>query len=42
MLPADLPPAADLLQVVLSTSQAGIMLLRPMYDAAGTTIIDLA
>ncbi|GAA4041131.1 hypothetical protein GCM10022409_28920 [Hymenobacter glaciei] len=41
-LPADLPPAADLLHAVLSTSQNGIMLLRPVYDAAGTTIIDLA
>ncbi|MET4075985.1 ATP-binding protein [Hymenobacter sp. UYCo722] len=41
-LPADLPPAADLLQTILGTSQNGIMLLRPVYDAAGTTIIDLA
>ena len=41
-LPADLPPAEDLLQAVLSTSQNGIMLLRPVYDAAGSTIVDLA
>ena len=41
-LPADLPSAEDLLQVVLGTSQNGIMLLRPVRDAAGTTIIDLA
>lgn len=41
-LPADLPAAEDLLRVVLDTSQNGIMLLRPVYDAAGTTIIDLA
>ena len=41
ILPADLPAAADLLRVVLSTSQTGIMLLRPVYDAAQTTIIDL-
>jgi two-component system, sensor histidine kinase len=41
-LPADLPSAEDLLQTVLSTSQNGIMMLRPVYDAAGTTIIDLA
>ena len=41
-LPAGLPPAADLLQAVLGTSQNGIMLLRPVYDAAGSTIVDLA
>ena len=41
-LPAGLPSAEDLLQVVLGTSQNGIMLLRPVRDAAGTTIIDLA
>ncbi|MFC6225455.1 PAS domain-containing protein [Hymenobacter artigasi] len=41
-LPADLLSSHDLLQVVLSTSQNGIMLLRPVYDAAGTTIVDLA
>ncbi|GAB3870564.1 hypothetical protein GCM10028824_19340 [Hymenobacter segetis] len=40
--PADLPYSPDLLQVVLNTSQTGFMLLRPVYDAAGTTIIDLA
>jgi PAS domain S-box-containing protein len=42
VFPADLASAAELLQVVLGTSQNGIMLLRPVYDAAGTTIIDLA
>ncbi|MCI1189500.1 PAS domain-containing protein [Hymenobacter sp. DH14] len=41
-LPAGLPPAEDLLQTVLSTSQNGIMLMRPVYDAAGRTIVDLA
>ena len=41
-LPADLPAAEDLLRAVLSTSQTGIMMLRPVYDAAATTIIDLA
>lgn len=41
LLPADLPPADALLQAVLSTSQNGIMLLRPVYDAAGSTIVDL-
>jgi signal transduction histidine kinase len=42
LLPADLPPATGLLQTILDTSPNGIMLLRPVYDAAGTTIVDLA
>ncbi|MBH8568006.1 PAS domain-containing protein [Microvirga sp. STS02] len=42
ILPADLPYSQELLQVVLNTSQTGFMLLRPVYAAAGTTIIDLA
>ena len=42
MLPTNLPYSQDLLEVVLSTCQNGIMLLRPVYDAAGTTIVDLA
>ncbi|GAB3580395.1 PAS domain-containing sensor histidine kinase [Hymenobacter daeguensis] len=41
-LPADLPASEDLLRVLLSISQTGIMALRPVYDAGGTTIIDLA
>ena len=41
LLPADLPPAAGLLHTILDTSPNGIMLLRPVYDAAGTTIVDL-
>ena len=41
LLPADLLSSQDLFQVVLSTSQNGIMLLRPVYDAAGTSIVDL-
>lgn len=41
-LPAGLPTAEALLRVVLSTSQTGIMLLRPVYDAATTAIVDLA
>jgi PAS domain S-box-containing protein len=42
ILPADLPYSQELLQVVLNTSQTGFMLLRPVYDTAGTTIVDLA
>ena len=41
-LRADLPPAESLLQTVLSISQSGVMLLRPVYDAAGAAIADLA
>ena len=41
-LPAGLLSSQDLLQVVLNTSQNGIMLLRPLYDAAGTSLVDLA
>ena len=41
-LPPDLPPPDDLLQVVLAISHAGIMVLRPVYDAAGTEIVDLS
>ena len=41
-LSTGLPPTEDLLQTVLNTSQNGIMLLRPVYDAVGTTIVDLA
>ena len=41
-LPADLPSAEELLRVVLGISQNGIMLLRPVRDATGITIIDLA
>ncbi|GAB2862148.1 PAS domain-containing sensor histidine kinase [Hymenobacter ruber] len=41
-LPADVPYSQELLQVVLNTSQTGFMLLRPVFDAAKTTIIDLA
>ncbi|GAB3855691.1 hypothetical protein GCM10028822_26940 [Hymenobacter terrigena] len=41
-LPADLPYSQDLLQVVLNTSQTGIMLMRPIYDAPGATIVDMA
>ena len=42
ILPVDLPYAPALLQVVLNTSQTGIMLLRPVYEAAGPAIVDLA
>ena len=39
ILPPDLPYSQDLLQVVLNTSQSGFMLLRPVFNAAGTTIL---
>ncbi|MBF9222772.1 PAS domain-containing protein [Hymenobacter ruricola] len=41
-LPPDLPAAEDLLRVLLDISQSGLMLMRPVYDTAGTTIVDLA
>jgi len=41
-LPADLPASQELLEVLLDISQTGIMALRPVYDASGATIIDLA
>ncbi|MBO2009769.1 PAS domain-containing protein [Hymenobacter negativus] len=41
-LPADLPASQELLEVVLNISQTGIMVLRPVYDASGTTIVDMA
>ncbi|MDB5267368.1 MAG: hypothetical protein JWP58_408 [Hymenobacter sp.] len=42
ILPADLPYSQELLQVVLNTSQTGFMLMQPVYDSAGSTIVDLA
>lgn len=42
LLPADLPASEELLRVLLNISQTGLMALRPLYNAAGTTIIDLA
>ncbi|MBJ6110764.1 PAS domain-containing protein [Hymenobacter sp. BT523] len=42
-LPPGLPPAEDLLRVLLDISTSGVLLLRPLYDAAGSgTIVDLA
>ncbi|UOQ97277.1 PAS domain-containing protein [Hymenobacter sp. 5317J-9] len=40
-LPPDLPAPPDLLRVLLDTSLSGVMLMRPVYDAAGTTVVDL-
>jgi PAS domain S-box-containing protein len=39
--PADLPHPEELLRVLLDISQSGVLLLRPVYDADGTTIVDL-
>jgi PAS domain S-box-containing protein len=41
-LPADLPVSQELLAVLFDIVQTGLLVLRPVYDAAGTTIIDLA
>jgi PAS domain S-box-containing protein len=40
-LPADLPASPELLEVLLDIVQTGIMALRPVYDASGSTIVDL-
>jgi PAS domain S-box-containing protein len=40
-LPPDLPASEDLLRVLLNISPTGIMVMRPVYDASGATIIDL-
>jgi PAS domain S-box-containing protein len=40
ILPPDLPAADDLLRTLLNISQSGVMLLRPVYDAAGAAILD--
>ncbi|MDO7846533.1 PAS domain-containing protein [Hymenobacter sp. M29] len=39
-LPPDLPASEDLLRVLLDISQSGVMLMRPVYDAAGTAVAD--
>ncbi|WP_046245863.1 PAS domain-containing protein [Hymenobacter terrenus] len=39
---ADVPASEELLHVLLNVSLTGIMILRPVYDAGGTDIIDLA
>ena len=40
-LSAGLAPSAGLLQVLLNISQSGIMLLGPVFDTDGTTVVDL-
>jgi PAS domain S-box-containing protein len=42
MLPSDELSTAALLHTLLDVSLTGVILFRPVYDAAGTTIIDLA
>lgn len=42
MLPADVPVSEDLLLDLLAVSQTGLILFRPVYDAAGAVIVDLA
>ncbi|MDO7854766.1 PAS domain-containing sensor histidine kinase [Hymenobacter convexus] len=39
--PPDLPASEDLLRVLFDISLNGIMLMRPVYDAAGSTVVDL-
>ncbi|MFD2718187.1 PAS domain-containing protein [Hymenobacter monticola] len=39
-LPPDFPPSEDLLRVLLDISQNGVMLMRPVYDATGATVVD--
>jgi PAS domain S-box-containing protein len=41
LLPADLPASEEMLHTLLNIVQTGIMALRPVYDARGTTIVDL-
>lgn len=41
-LPTDEPSAAALLETLLDVSLTGVILFRPVYEAAGTAIVDLA
>ncbi|RZK93306.1 MAG: hypothetical protein EOO62_32175, partial [Hymenobacter sp.] len=40
-LPADIPVSAALVHDLLAVSLTGMLLLRPVYEANGASIIDL-